>query len=119
MADRPRGHLSPKLGWKVFGCQLNPGAQDHSPFDVVLELAHVSGPVVLTKPAHGFGVNSSHLALVLLAIPLEEVEHQWLYVLTAIAKRRKVDRNDVESVVEVLAKSTGINLIEQVAVRGC
>ena len=57
------------------------------------------------------------LALVLLAVALEEVKHQRLNVLAALAQGRKVDRHHVQPVIEVFAEPSGIDLVEQIAVR--
>ncbi len=48
------------------------GAKNDGAFDVVLKLANVARPVVLAEEAHGVGVNSAHIAAILLGVTVEE-----------------------------------------------
>ena len=86
MADRPGRGFSAQLGRQVFDEELGTRSQDHRPLDIILELANVSRPVVFPKPTHGLEVDLAHLALVLLAVALEEVKHQRLNVLAALRR---------------------------------
>jgi len=86
MADRPGRGFSAQLGRQVFDEELGTRSQDHRPLDIILELANVSRPVVFPKPTHGLEVHLAHLALVLLAVALEEVKHQRLNVLAALRR---------------------------------
>ena len=105
------------LGQQVAG-QLVAGGQHHRPLHVVLQLADVARPVVVAQKLHGLGLDMGHVAEVLLVVDAEEEAHQLRNVLAALAQGGQIDRHHVEAVVEVLAETGGLDLLEQVAVAG-
>ncbi len=73
-------------------------------FDHVLELADVSGKIVVHERIHDvvmqLGANAH-----LLRILLEKVDEQIRDVFAALSKRRKLKPSDIESIVEVLPEA--------------
>src|SRR5207302_6398 len=63
-------------------------------------------------------MDRTDLALVLIAVALQERIHQERNVFPPLAQGRQIDRHDVEPVIQVLAEPAGADLLEQVAVRG-
>ena len=63
-------------------------------------------------------INQRNGPAVLPGIRIEKVRHQGGHVIGSIAQRRQIDRNDVQPVVEILAKSPFVDFVEQIAI-GC
>ena len=77
---------------------------DHEPIDRVFELADVARPVVrLQRPQHRTR-EPGHGASVLGVGGLQEVQGERLDILSALPQRRQMNREHIESVVEVLTK---------------
>ena len=80
-------------------------AEDGEPLDEVPELAHVAGPVVGLEREERLAREAHRAAAVALAGLGEEARRELGDVLAPLAQRRRVDRHDVEPVVEVLAEA--------------
>ena len=74
--------------------------------------------MILHQGVEGILVDMRHEAIVLLVVDLEEVARQLRDVIAAGPQRRQIDRDHVESVVEVFTKPLAGNFIEQLAVAG-
>ena len=93
--------------------------QHHRALDCVLELAHVAGPVCRLQ---GFeharldAVDSFARALRMLGNEMID-EHGDIFA--AFTKRRDVDRDDVEPVVQIFLESAIADHLTKIAIRGC
>src|SRR5262245_13031662 len=97
---------------------LRPVAEHPGPLDQVLELAHVARPGVLAEEGQRLrGEVAGHRALALPA-RLEEVRREEGDVFPARTAGRRLEGQDVEAEVEVLAETALPHLALQVAVRG-
>src|SRR6266481_3148976 len=92
------------------------GREDHCPFDLVLKLADVAGPIVLLKQVHRGRIEFADLLLLALACDRQEPSRQQWYVAPPRAQRWKQDRESRESVVEVGAKPAGRDCGLEIAV---
>ena len=70
----------------------------------ILKLAHVSGPRVVREQRHHFGLESYEISFVFGVDSLQKRLRQELDIPFALAERRSPDQNDVESVIQILAK---------------
>src|SRR5262249_28208156 len=84
----------------------------------VRQLAHVPRPAVREQERAGFTGQSHHRTLHPRAVQPHEVARQQGNILTAFSKRRHPKRDDVEPIVEVLAKRPLSNSLLQILVRG-
>ena len=89
---------------------------DHQALHFVLELAHVARPVVGHQEFHRALREARHGAPHLARILLQEVPGQERDVVASLAQRRHADREDVESVVQVLTEAARFDLFLEVAV---
>src|SRR5208283_3902343 len=90
---------------------------DHA-LDDVLELAHVSRPAILAKQFPHRGGDRADLPVVGGGELLEKMIDQEVHVLTSFAERGKLDADDLETVVEVLAELAGGDGVGEVTVGG-
>jgi hypothetical protein len=92
--------------------------QNHCPFNDVLELTDISGPGVLLEGFHYGGRNrldgTPHFSVEF----VDKSPDQQRNILQSVAERRDVDGDNVEPVVEIIAKATTADLFFEVAVRG-
>ena len=75
----------------------------------VAQFPHVALPLGVDQHGHRVGAEAHVFAAVLLGELLEEVVGQQSHVAAALAKRRDVQRHDLESVVQVAAKLPGLH----------
>src|SRR5260370_35552608 len=80
------------------------GREDHCPFDLILKLADIAGPIVLLKQVHGGRIEFADLLLLALAGARQEPSRQQWYVAPPPAQRWKPDRESRASAVELGAK---------------
>ena len=80
-------------------------AGDDPAFAERAELADVAGPRVPADQVHGFFGDNGCFQFIIPTRVLQEVSHEKGDVLRALAKRRKKDRKDVESVKQVFSES--------------
>ena len=93
--------------------------QDRRPLDDVFQLAHIARPVVIDQRAHRALGNLGDLLAELGADRLEEVIGQRRDVVLALAQRRDMDREDIDSVKEVVAETAvGDHALEVLIGRG-
>ena len=92
-------------------------AEDERPLEHVLELAHVSGPVVVEERLHrGRGHRRDRLAVLGRRARDERLDEEG-NVLLPVAQRRQRDGDDAEAVIEVLAELSLRHEARQVRVR--
>src|SRR5271155_3579594 len=96
--------------------QNGPRTQRDGPLDGVLQLAHVTGPVISHHPRDGVLRNRAHLAI-RLAEFLQERIHQNGYVRFPFAQRRNLDLHHVQTKEEILAKGSRTHRSVQIAIR--
>ena len=78
---------------------------DHRAFDQVLQLTDVAGEGVVEQRLDRPLAEAGHVALVTLAVVVQEVLHQQRDVVAPLAQRRQVDREHVEPVEQVFAET--------------
>src|SRR2546426_11423920 len=81
------------------------GGHDHEAFHHVAELAHVPGPVVGDEVAERLARDGLEPLAVLPAEERDEVVHEQRDVVLALAQGGHLDRDDIETVVEVLPEA--------------
>jgi len=92
--------------------------EHHRSFDGVLQLTDIARPAVLHQGIHGLGGKTLDVTLVLYRIHLEKVSRKQRDVFPAISQWGHLDSNDVEAVIEILAKTTHLDLGAQIHVGG-
>src|SRR5207245_10798856 len=80
------------------------GREEGQLVDLVLELADVTGPVVARQDAHHLRVDAQLRGAVLACDLPEEMIDEERNVVAAVAERGRLDADDVEAEVEILAK---------------
>src|SRR5437762_4556559 len=107
--DSLGGRSSPSIPKDALGQyshrNLFAGFQGHGALHGVFKLSHVPRPLVRFEFAHRFGRNPLYGFLHDLAEAFKEVARQYRDVLATLAQGRKLDRNDAEAVIEVLAET--------------
>src|SRR6185436_5841748 len=91
--------------------------QGHRLLDYVVQLANVSGPGGFHQYFHRFRGKPIKRLFVLLGKLGEEVSTKYRNVLAPLSKSGQCERNDVEPVIEILAKCTDLDCVLEVAVR--
>ena len=91
---------------------------DHDSLDGVLELAHVSRPLVSLEPG-GIVLRQLSRALELLGCSGEETSREQGDVLWPFSKGRYFEGEDAESVEEILTEAPPFSLSGQAPIRGC
>jgi hypothetical protein len=86
--------------------------------DQVLQLADVAGKAVVKQRLDRALAEAGHVALVALAVVVQEVAHQQRDVVAALAQRRQVDGEDIEPVEQVFAEAALAHGLAQVDVGG-
>jgi hypothetical protein len=89
--------------------------QESSAFNGVGQLTNVSRPLVGLKR---LGCRPGEpLAVGLL--PSQEMPGQWQDIVQTLTQRRYFDRNDIQPIVEVPAKTTGLHVSKEGSIRCC
>src|SRR5258705_2518724 len=91
---------------KRVGLEDVAASENEGPLDHVLELADIAGPTIALEDREGFRTDRFHRLAELGGDFPDEVRGQERDIVAALAERRQVDRDDVESIEEVLAKNT-------------
>ena len=103
---------------EVVGGDSLAAADDEQLFEGVLEFADVSRPPVAAEGLDDVGANLWRAFAEAGGDFLAEVIHEDREVLYAVAERRNLDREDVDSEVEVLAEFGGVDESAEVPVGG-
>ena len=102
---RGAGRRLPGDEGEVRGAEDAALAGHEGPLDGVFELAHVPRPVVVHEQAQRLLGDAGHLAAQLVGEAVEELLREERHVLDPLPKRREVDVDHVEPVVEVVAEA--------------
>src|ERR1700754_1885842 len=86
-------------------------------FDYIFNLADVAGPIVVLETIDCSVSESLDLAAALPSIFLDEVASQQRNIFAALPQRGHGMRHDVQAIVEVFAKLSFFDLIDERAVR--
>src|SRR5690606_15016275 len=81
--------------------------------DQVLQLADVAGKRVGQQAVHQPAGKAAYIALMQLAVTLQEMVHQQGYVLASLAQTGDLDRIDIQTIEQILAETSGAHLIAQ------
>ena len=79
-------------------------AHQHGAFDDVFQFAHIAGPVIAGQHVDGRRRNSPDVLRVFLGILLQKVIAKQQQIGLSLAQRRNEDREDIQSIVEILAE---------------
>ena len=93
-----------------------PVARQHGAFECVLELAHVTRPVITGQHIDRRRRDALDVALVLARELLEEVIDEQQHIRLALAQRRNEQGEDVQAVVEILAERAGRDRLLEILV---
>src|SRR5690606_33906166 len=88
--------------------------EDHHPFDHVAQLTHIAGPVVRLKRGHRLGTDPGRRYPAVGGLAAYKMVAQARDIVAPLAQWRDVNRNDVEAVIEILAKTAFGDLGHQV-----
>src|SRR5581483_9409895 len=77
------------------------GGDDHRPFDEILQLADVAGPVILQKQPQGRWIDALDELVQMPAEMMQEVMHQVWNVFTTLPQRRDMNGKHVQTKVEI------------------
>src|SRR5262249_22225748 len=92
-------------------------AQDRGPLEDIAELAHVARPAVAAKALPRVARDPGWRPAQAAAVLREKRVRQRQYVIAPLAQRRQPNREDVQPIVQVLAKETLRDGLLQIAVR--
>ena len=114
----PPAAVRTQLRRQVSGADgLAAARQGHGALELVLQLAHVAGPVEGHQQLEGLGGEPVDLLVVPLGGVFEDSLGEQRDVLAALAQRRQQDGKRRQAVVEILAKALPRDLGTEVAVR--
>src|SRR5581483_5427190 len=80
------------------------GSKNHSAFDDILELTNISGPSIVLQKRRRRGSEAGEFLVQLSIEMLQQFEREGQNVFPALPQRGDVQGNDIEPVIEVLAK---------------
>ena len=92
-------------------------ADQHRPFERVLEFADVSGPVIRHEHVDGGGRNALHVLAVLGGVALEKMVGEQQQIRLPFTERRHEYGEDVEAIVEIFPERAGRHRPFDVGVR--
>src|SRR5262249_10612260 len=92
-------------------------AQDHRALDGILELANVAWPRIAHQARHRLIVHAGHQLPDSASMLLHEMRGEQWNVVGPITQRRHLDRDDVETVIQILLKEAGVDHLHEVAIR--
>ena len=92
--------------------------EDGGAFDDILEFTNIAGPIVGEQSSYAAFRKSSAFDAVFLGKTLEKMIGEDFDIPRALAERGDLDGENIEAVVEILAKFAFLNRFEKVAVRG-
>ena len=93
-------------------------AGDGQPFDDIVELAYVSRPVVVVKDGKRCRVDSPNAAPAFLFGPLQKNQENRLDIFEPFTQRWNAQLVDIQPIVEIEAETTGLDVGEQIFIRG-
>jgi hypothetical protein len=84
---------------------------DHCPFQDILQLTHVTGPVISMQLVQMTLGQANFVAAEPVAGLLQKVPCQQRDVFPSLSQRRQFDRKDTQAVIEVLPEPAGMHLL--------
>src|SRR5262245_24734613 len=97
--------------------QYRPRRQNDGTLDDVFELSNVSRPGPILQSAHGVGRNRREAPTHAICVLLDEVPDEERHIGGAVAQRRNMDGEDVQTVKEIASERSLLHVALQVAVR--
>src|SRR5207247_10974886 len=85
----------------------------------MIQFAHVAGPGMLVKSFERRGIESGDVFAIALRVAVKEMVRQEIDVFAAVAQRRQVNLNGVQTEEQVLAKAAGSGFRIDVRVACC
>src|SRR6476659_9130303 len=108
---RAVGNTSPRQALHVRDADARTRRQNQQPLERIPELANVSWPVHVRQDLHGSGIQNARRNALALGQRAHEVRREQRNVLTPLPQRRDVERNDVETIVEILTEASRRDLL--------
>src|SRR5262249_32391802 len=102
---------------QVFQIDLTAGGDNHRAFNGILQLAHITGPVVTYQGAQRIFGNPGNKPAGALLVVLEKMYDERMDVFPSLAQRRQADGKDRQPVEEVTPEFSLVNRSFQVDVR--
>src|SRR5208337_4415713 len=96
--------------------EFGPGRENHGSLDQILELPHVTRPVIACKGVHFLSRDGFNTAVHQARVFLHEIAHQQGDIFAAFAEGWNHDGEDVQAIVKVAAKKALFNHVSEVAV---
>jgi len=93
-------------------------AEHESPFDHILQFAHIAGPVVGHQERKRLRGDARNLLVLQIVEAADELPGQQGNILYAAAQRRQFNADDIDAVIEVFTESALAGLLCQIAVGG-
>lgn len=110
--------LSPHVGWKeVWGENVSIG-EDNGPLDVVLKLPDISGPEIGFQEIQRFLWDGKGRAGVEGCVSFNEKADQIRDIVSTFPERRDIDRENIESVIQVFPKQLLVDHFREIPVCG-
>src|SRR5262249_56836900 len=91
--------------WKVLYANADLFAEEHRPFDGVLQFSDVSRPVIVHEGGKGFRLDTVYITLDLIAKLSHEVLDQNRNIFRSFTKGWQINSDYVEPVVEILSET--------------
>src|ERR1700680_4467411 len=96
-----------------------PFAQDHGPFDNVLQLTNVARPGITAEQLQSLLADFSNSLAQLSGVPLNEIFNQFRNVFASLTQRRHLDRKHIQPVEQIHSKcARGGGSLEGAVCRG-
>jgi hypothetical protein len=93
-------------------------AQDSDTLHDVLKLTNISRPTIRAHEVESAGREHEMWASILLSLPREKVARQVTNILSTLTKSWKINRDDLQTIEKILAKTTRFYLLGEVFVSG-
>ena len=107
-----------RQGGEIVRLQEGRVGQNDGAVDRIFKLADIARPIMIAQKGQGLGTGPHDPAALLDIEPLDEMGHQRWDVFAPIAQRGGLDRKDVQTVIEVIAKAALGDRLGQIAVGG-
>src|SRR5438552_2009179 len=107
-----------QVGWQRVDIDDAAAPQDHRPLDDILHLADIAGPRVLLEKRHGLRRDAANAFPQCGADLLDEMRHENRNVLTPFAQGWELNRDDVQTIEEILSKDSVRDRARELAIRG-
>src|ERR1019366_4613147 len=101
-----------------FHGEVWPRCQHHGALNHVFQFAHIARPVILQQRTQGFGSYAQRQALIFFGKLGNEVLHEHRNVILALAQRRQVNGDHVETVEQIVAELAVLYLLLEIDVSG-